>query len=148
MKALTLRLDDATYERLRRAAFDGRTTITALVRDAVAAREPVTQDDPWPTEPLCDHYSPPNRCAAAGCPHAPQPVTQDECSYCLHRPAVGMTVDEDSICDECAVPVPPPGEAAVRHVLGSYGVDDLDVVGFDNLVRDLLAARGDAGPRP
>jgi hypothetical protein len=42
-----------------------------------AAREPVTQDDPWPTEPLCDHYSPPNRCAAAGCPHAPQPVTQD-----------------------------------------------------------------------
>jgi hypothetical protein len=113
-----------------------------------AAREPVTQDDPWPTEPLCDHYSPPNRCAAAGCPHAPQPVTQDECSYCLHRPAVGMTVDEDSICDECAVPVPPPGEAAVRHVLGSYGVDDLDVVGFDNLVRDLLAARGDAGPRP
>lgn len=38
MKALTLRLDDETYETLRREAFEGRTTITRLIRTALAAR--------------------------------------------------------------------------------------------------------------
>lgn len=40
MRALTLRLDEATYERLREEAFEKRTTITALIRGALAARSP------------------------------------------------------------------------------------------------------------
>ncbi len=35
MHALTLRLDDETYERLRQEAFDKRTTISALIRAAL-----------------------------------------------------------------------------------------------------------------
>ena len=38
MKALTLRLDDETYERLRCQAFDQRTSITALIRESLAAQ--------------------------------------------------------------------------------------------------------------
>ena len=36
MTAITLRLDDLTYERLRTEAFHKRTTITALIRESVA----------------------------------------------------------------------------------------------------------------
>lgn len=42
MKALTLRLDDPTHERLRQQAFEQRTTITALVRDALTERPEAT----------------------------------------------------------------------------------------------------------
>jgi len=38
MTAITLRLDDATHERLRTEAFEKRTTITALIREALAIR--------------------------------------------------------------------------------------------------------------
>lgn len=38
MKALTLRLEDDEYERLRVEAFEKRTTITALIRESLAAR--------------------------------------------------------------------------------------------------------------
>lgn len=50
-------------------------------------------------------------------PDTPQPATacrvcggaadhEHDCSYCLKRPAVGMTEDDESICDECAEPAP------------------------------------------
>ncbi len=35
MHALTLRIDDETYERLRQEAFDKRTTISDLIRAAL-----------------------------------------------------------------------------------------------------------------
>ena len=50
MTAITLRLDDSTYERLRTEAFEKRTTITALIREALAAptTEAVKLDpEPW-----------------------------------------------------------------------------------------------------
>jgi len=50
MTALTLRLDDATYERLRVEAFERKTTITALIRDAISTAHPT----PSPT-PECSH---------------------------------------------------------------------------------------------
>ena len=37
MTVITLRLDDAIYERLRTEAFEKRTTITALIREALTA---------------------------------------------------------------------------------------------------------------
>jgi hypothetical protein len=43
MTALTLRLDDVTYERLRCEAFERRTTISVLVREALAP-VPLTAD--------------------------------------------------------------------------------------------------------
>ena len=50
-KAMTLRLDKATHERLRREAFEQRVTVSDLVREAI--REHITgwdRDDsgPWP----------------------------------------------------------------------------------------------------
>jgi len=36
--ALTLRLDEETYEALRREAFERRISITAIIREALAAR--------------------------------------------------------------------------------------------------------------
>lgn len=50
-KALTLRLDESTYERLRREAFEQRVTITDIIRDALNARfKTWDRDDsgPWP----------------------------------------------------------------------------------------------------
>lgn len=50
-KALTLRLDEATYERLRREAFDQRVTISDIIRDSLTARfKTWDRDDsgPWP----------------------------------------------------------------------------------------------------
>ena len=46
MKALTLRLDDETYERLRREAFERRTTITALIRDAMTRQADASAAEP------------------------------------------------------------------------------------------------------
>ena len=46
LRALTLRLDDETYEHLRQEAFDRRTTITRLIRDAInQQREPLTDQE-------------------------------------------------------------------------------------------------------
>lgn len=50
-KALTLRLDEATYERLRREAFEQRVTITDIIRDSLTARFATWDRDdsgPWP----------------------------------------------------------------------------------------------------
>lgn len=50
-KALTLRLDADTHSRLRREAFEQDTTITALVREAIAEHiRGWGRDDsgPWP----------------------------------------------------------------------------------------------------
>lgn len=49
-KALTLRLDEATYERLRREAFEQRMTISGIIRDALKARFKLWDRDdtgPW-----------------------------------------------------------------------------------------------------
>lgn len=39
MIALTLRLDDEQYEALRVEAFERRTSISSLIREAIAARQ-------------------------------------------------------------------------------------------------------------
>lgn len=43
MKALTLRIDDDTYELLRTQAFEERTTISDLIRKALT---PTTEETP------------------------------------------------------------------------------------------------------
>lgn len=69
-KALTLRLPDQMYESLRRQAFEERTTITALIIDALEQR-------PKPPR-LCDE----NRCW-----NAPNRVTSGGFHFChLHGP--------------------------------------------------------------
>lgn len=51
-KTLSLRLDGPVYERLRREAFDQRTSISDIIRDSLDARfKTWDRDDsgPWPT---------------------------------------------------------------------------------------------------
>ncbi len=50
-KAMTLRLPEALYERLRKEAFDQRVPMSEIVRDALSARfKTWDRDDsgPWP----------------------------------------------------------------------------------------------------
>lgn len=50
-RSMTLRLDEATHERLRREAFEQRVSINALVREAIRARIAgwdLDDSSPWP----------------------------------------------------------------------------------------------------